>query len=85
MKGSKGLTIILFIGFGILGVVLARYLLLDNIEKIAFKIFFEGKFKRFNFSDIFSSSTFLKCFLSFLVVGFSGTFLMNRFVISKKR
>jgi len=68
------------IGFvigGAIGVVIIRAFILDEIEVLAFNMFWDSikeKDLAFDMKTILNSTTFLKCSLSFLVGGILGGF-----------
>lgn len=83
MVDERKLKVVIFFFTGIVGVLFTKAFLFDNIELIAWNIFWNANSSFFNFERIFSSTTFLKSIFGFLVFGFIGVLMYTKYSESK--
>lgn len=74
------MKVLIFFIAGISGVLLIKTFFLDNIEQIAWNIFWNNISNgnmNFGFGRIINSATFIKSFCGFCIFGFAGLFGFN--------
>jgi hypothetical protein len=83
MVDERKLKVVIFFFAGIVGVLFTKAFLFDNIELIAWNIFWNGNSSFFNSERIFTSTTFLKSIFGFLIFGFIGVMIFKKYSESK--
>ncbi|MDO4643512.1 MAG: hypothetical protein Q4A74_06700 [Cardiobacteriaceae bacterium] len=78
------MKILITLAFAVLGVVIVRLFLLNEIEQVGWAIFwhefFDGKVTGGDMRTVFSSNTFMKCCAGFIIGGIAGIFASNKLI-----
>ncbi len=79
-RSSSGAIVLGFLIGGIAGVILVRSFLLDGLEEIGWRVFWEEFWngRLMNLGDVLNSSTFWKTFSGFLIGGSAGSAIASR-------